>query len=406
LLGCSLLHSLETWLFGESISTWVKKLSPAFAIFIWVWVADAFSGNIKLLGFLATFLRAIAPATLLMLYYVERCGLHQCGRIAAQVMEQQSISSVVFSMSKVMQLRRQRREFRNSLVKAMDSLVWLEGTPPPETFAASQAFRDELFRLATGRWDGEAAEDLEEREEHVVAIRALLAFFNGDLAGRPTHCCPGRHCCKNYRKAKARAKKLLLTALFRRSVPEFNTQRWKKQIPALSWWLILFLVHNLAAEGFLRMSDPKVADGAGLEVQNLQALLGERVKRGRSWAAEKHSRFRLMLVTRTLLMLEHLVNCLFGVSEITVTSDAGAEQKRKRRRRRGKSPANATTAVKGQNFMIMSAVDTSIKELSLLFVNVAPLAVLMHYWPSTSSREQMFWDIRGALLTALVNLYF
>ncbi len=81
---------------------------------------------------------------------------YKVGRIGNVILERSHALAALFSLSRVMRIRRHQRQIAEAVTRLMqspDSFMYFRGLQPPTRYATSSAFRDQFRSLLTAFWD-------------------------------------------------------------------------------------------------------------------------------------------------------------------------------------------------------------------------------------------------------------
>jgi hypothetical protein len=286
----------------------------------------------------------------------ENCKLHQLGRINVALLEQYKLLGPVYSLGKIMAMRRKRQALRTAILQLLEhNLDYRQDEEPPRRLATSPAFRLWLKDLLRSR-DHERSAGVP-NEADAALLSAYLDFFNGDVTQDDLmHYCninpqTGKRCCANRVIAVKRGGKLATNMFCSKGFLEFKSGRWLQQLPSMCRWGRICLVHNIGAQAFNRMSFkeenlaalPEDAPQLIDEVLKLQRDIGVRLAAGRKFFKDEWTRFTLALILHVVILLEEVVRVFFYCNR--VYNGPASEQVRKRRRRmREKRQPSASAA--------------------------------------------------------------
>ena len=244
LIGASLLWTLEEFVFGMPLSVFLHAVQEGYYVFHLTFCMDDAKQNRKTMDAIRVGL-CLLQATLVMVLCisVEVCVCHKHGRIVVHLMHSMGLVKACFSLSRVLIMRKPKRQLKRACAKHIEQLEWVDA-PPPDRYWSSNEFLDSLVELLTPWHEvGDRAKDA------VEFVRKFVYFFAGPKGLKLHHYCPGRWCCKDRADGVRNGKRIMFNAMFVFSIHVFNIQRWTKQKPSLQWFgramLVPILPHAL-----------------------------------------------------------------------------------------------------------------------------------------------------------------
>jgi hypothetical protein len=109
-IGACLLTTWQTHVLNTSFRDFVNQQRDRFYCFLFAFVCDSAAANLLLLKWMrASLLVGASPLGSLgtwVLVWHERCGLHQCGRISAMLLNRFDLLNPVYSLHKLFHQRR------------------------------------------------------------------------------------------------------------------------------------------------------------------------------------------------------------------------------------------------------------------------------------------------------------
>ena len=121
------------YVFGQPMMQFFDGLAASCKLILFVIVADAAASNLLLLKKLSIFMKYNTLAT--VLFFSERCGLHQCGRIVASSTKDSKIQGPLYSLSKLAKLQKFKTDVRSGLRALLNThgkFLYLRSPPPAD----------------------------------------------------------------------------------------------------------------------------------------------------------------------------------------------------------------------------------------------------------------------------------
>jgi hypothetical protein len=406
-LASGLIENLESLVFGMETREWLARLALSFAVFLVVCVSDSAAANILALSFFRVLMCVTICAQLKVLFWWEKCGLHQLGRIVVVVMSRVDLVKAAFSLTRVLQMRRPKEALRKGVNKFLGESLQFDPDvrAPAMTSATSPAYRRELKKLLLGD-GGRFQEDKGKNARD--AMEEYIDFFDGNLAvGQPGHykclCTPR---CRTRAQAVQRSKVVTTNALFARTVPRFNIQRWRKQRPAVLWMAAFFCIHGIGARG---LESPEFVDqvivNAGLKAENANSEeVGARLRYILKWSQKELAAFDLLFILVIMNLLEPAVENLFQASDCVVPSTKADRHVKSK----SGGPKPAQDDARGTSIEeVMDSISKLMVRLWEMYTQPwenGPLAVLLPYWPSRLPVSDMHRRVGTGLLTVMAQV--
>ena len=144
-IGSALCHVLQSYVFGTSIRQWLDSVAFDFRCVMIVVVADAAAANIKFLRMFACYLKLCSLAT--VLFWSEKCGLHQSSRIVLGPLTDAKIVSALYGLSKLVRQRKIKKDIKAAVRNILASAKFHYRVAPdghPACDANSPRFHDAL----------------------------------------------------------------------------------------------------------------------------------------------------------------------------------------------------------------------------------------------------------------------
>jgi hypothetical protein len=403
-LASGLIENLETLVFGMETREWLALLAVSFSVFLIVCVSDSAAANILALNYFRALMCVTICAQFKVLFWWEKCGLHQLSRIVVVVMSRVDLVKAAFSLTRVVQMRRPKEALRKGVDKYLGESLQFDPDvrAPAVTTATSPAYRHEFKKLLLG--DGGRFQD-DKGKNARDAIEEYIDFFDGNLAaGEQGHykcvCTPR---CRTRAQAIRRAKVVTTNALFARTVPRFNLQRWRKQRPAVVWMACFFCIHRIGARG---LESPEFVDqvivSAGLKAENANSEeAGARLRYILKWSQKELAAFDLLFILIIMNLLEPAVEDLFQASDCVVPSTKADKHVKSS----SGAPKPARDDDRGTSIEeVMDSISKLMARLWAMYTQPwqnGPLAVLLPYWPSHLPVSDMNRRVGTGLLTVI-----
>ncbi len=349
-LGLALLESLERFVFGKPVQSWLRDLATSCRALLMVFAGDCASANIRLMRLLRCLLHAACRnLDMVLLFWWEPCGLHQATKGSLSLLHKHKLVMPLYSLGKIHRMKKHREEMMKAMRRIVETLEYRPYDPTfqrPSTGGYSAELRAELVRLTVDPWAfvqaelaqaQERADGPQDRPKNKNtlkrAVEQYFEFFNMDLcaAGPPGHTCVKLGCCRDRDHAVDKGfKHTLNVSFFSGGGADFEPGRFLRQVPALQYWCRLAAVNNIAGKmlqtEFFK-PDQMAKDLAG-DRAAIQELLKKRITKGRQRLNEKNVVFHLMLNLVMLYLLEKVPvrsNCamLHGAGRLCVPSALG-----------------------------------------------------------------------------------
>jgi hypothetical protein len=302
----ALLQSMERYVFGKKFAVWLRDLSSSFLGLVWIVVSDAASANKVVVRNLDALLRCQINLKLIVFFFWQKCGLHQMGRVTNVLLERSSAIKAAYSLTRVLQLRKQRKTLQNAMKRLFEHdnhgirfEIWASR---PQRFTTSKAYRQQLASLMKASWDFSG--EIIKSTAWDTLVDEYLEFWNGDLS-QPVlaHYCNG--CCRDRAHCIDRAMDVTMQVLFVKATPIFNPSRWLKLTPGLRYLSTFVLPSDLgnklfAYSDFRDEISQAEFDALPPELQTIQKLTGVRIRSARQWLGADLTCFKLAMVMTLL----------------------------------------------------------------------------------------------------------
>ena len=191
-----IVDNFEKYAFGCDCGTFVKEAARAFGSMTVCAVGDSATANLKGIFQFFSLLADLGHQhgiTLTSVY--TPCFIHQYSRIMLLHLEQQDISSPLYSLSRLHKMSSTRKTTCAAMKQLLlDRFEYKENSFPPRIPSTSASFRKHLAQLLTGRWDDPS--DFRDDDREASLVRECLKFFNDDLTNpnKLVHHCSGPEC--------------------------------------------------------------------------------------------------------------------------------------------------------------------------------------------------------------------
>ena len=417
---------LEKYVFGRSTFEMLTMLAATTSLLIVCVAADYASANQKALLLLIGQLVMFRTNGMNVMGWFERCGLHQCGRSAIQLMVALEIPSSMYSMSRLFK----RRRYKRLLLKALEDMIeseqeWEPHIPPPANTATSDSWRALLLETLVGSWSDLGVEG--EGEEHSQlheAVEDWVAFNNGDVVnGSRCHFCQSRGCHRDLAHVKQHGKALMLRMVHLCCSTAFEPGKWLKSLSSPLFWARLELIHKSGSQAFFHLPVQKhEADEAAdpspdtTEADALSRLAGKRFGTARRWISGDKRRFELALYLALCLRLESVVSVLFWSSHIIVSKTrrifkpcTAADGTRKARASSRLAERQEKLEEHSMLFLVVEAVEQFLVDTWTAFkspMDVGLASGAQVYAPTTLGRSEICRITRKASLNLIGGMYF
>ena len=331
-LGKALFQLLSGRVFDRPTNLWFGDAKTFFGFVCLLVVADSASANIKLLNMMQTYFQA----TVLVMLWHERCGLHQVGRIHTTIVNRLKMARHLRALGRQLQQHRARdllkTQLNNTIAKQIADTFF---NTPPRDEAAAQNLRVQaaLIKLFQSRSVAQGADlicgpdhaqrlRLLAQEEHLKAL--VESQVRGHFSGPLSPNMPGETREVVVKRMQAKYNDMLPVE----SVAQFNESRWLKLLPSELWWGKAILLSSAFKDAMRNVrfqcenckpDDPRVKDG-------------KRVTAGRAWLQQELLPFHMVLLLHITLELEHLVHVLFYVSSEIATDGKFSRAQEARRK--------------------------------------------------------------------------
>jgi hypothetical protein len=311
----SLLDNLETF-FQRGLLSWLLFVAAqAYHHFLWMFMSDSAKSNIMAVKILCILLLSAECGSLLVLFWWERCGGHQLGRIVTVVLSKYDLAASLYALSKLLDQIRARNAFRDSCHKVLDEAprLYQPHTNPPLVEPATKRFRKrvkDMLRSTFGDTPYWVVSDGSDELDN------LLEFFNSDITSNEVvHHCKGIECCKDKTDCHKRAKLFLDRATFLKARMRFEPAKFTKQLHAIGWVLVFCILHNLGKVAIDLVPNPALLLAALGRNNPVLELIGARWRRAKQLYTGELTTFHLLLVMILLGVLDQAMKALFHMQK-------------------------------------------------------------------------------------------